>query len=88
MEEILMKIWLNNAVRRAVWLGLDRELSREFKKWDGYPRNPYGDNCMREDCNRLYWQDQAWAFRRQHTWNGEKNTVFTKFYGFRWSDIF
>ena len=24
-----MKIWINNAVRRAVWYGLDRE----FAKW-------------------------------------------------------
>lgn len=29
-----MKIWLNNALRRSIWYGLDRELSREFKKWD------------------------------------------------------
>lgn len=54
MEDILMKIWLNNALRRSIWLGLDRELSREFVKWNGYSHNPYGDSCIREDCNRLY----------------------------------
>ena len=82
-----MKIFINNTVRRAIWLGLDRELSREFSKWDGYPRNPYGDSCIREDCNRLYWRDQAWAFRRQRTWNGEKNPMIIKLYGFKWSDV-
>lgn len=83
-----MKIFINNAVRRAVWRGLDRELNREFKKWDGYPRNPYGDSYIREDCNRLYWRDQALAFRRQRTWNGERNPMIITFYGFKWSDVF
>lgn len=83
-----MKIWINNAVRRAVWRGLDRELSREFTKWNGYPHNPYGDSCIREDCNRLYWRDKAWAFRRQRTWNGERNAMIITFYGFKWRDMF
>lgn len=83
-----MKIWLNNALRRSIWLGLDRELNREFKKWDGYQHNPYGDSCIREYCCRLYWQDQAWAFRRQRTWNGEKNPMIIRFYGFKWSNVF
>ena len=84
----MAKIFINNSLRRAIWLGLDRELNREFKKWAGYPRNPYGDSCIREDCNRLYWRDQAWAFRRQRTWNGEKNPMIIRLYGFKWSDIF
>ena len=83
----MAKIFINNSLRRAIWLGLDRKLSREFKKWDGYPRNTYGDSCIREDCNRLYWQDQAWAFRRQHTWNGKKNPMVIRLMGFKWSDI-
>lgn len=84
----MAKIWLNNALRRSIWYGLDRELSREFAKWNGYPHNPYGDSCIREDCNRLYWQDKAWAFRRQRTWNGERNAMIITFYGFKWSDVF
>lgn len=79
-----MKVFINNAVRRAIWHGLDRE----FVKWDGYPRNPYGDSCIREDCNRLYWQDKAWAFMRKHTYRGEKDLMVIRLYGFKWSDVF
>ncbi len=82
-----MKIWINNAMRRAVWRGLDRELNREFKKWDGYPRNPYGDDYIRGECSRLYWDGISWAFMRKRTWNGEKNPIIMTAYGFKWSDV-
>ena len=83
----MAKIWINNALRRSIWRGLDRELNREFSKWDGYPRNPYGDSCIREDCSRLYWNGISWAFKRQYTYNGLRNPVIFTAYGFKWSDV-
>lgn len=80
-----MKIWLNNALRRSIWYGLDRELSREFTKWNGYPHNPYGDSCIREDCNRLYWQDEkAFCLMRKSIYGRYDTPVLN---GFRWYDI-
>lgn len=83
-----MKIWINNALRRSIWRGLDRQLNREFSKWEDYPRNPYGDSCIREDCSRSYWNGISWAFRRQYAYNGLRNLVILTAYGFKWSDVF
>lgn len=83
MEDILMKIWLNGKLTQAILIGLDKTIEDEFMKWDGYPRNPYGDAHIMGEACRYYWEEVSIAMRRQWGISIYTGTIPH----FKWSDI-